>query len=263
MMSTPILRIKWRGFNEFIDLNPGVTLNMPIETTENWPSKYDSVKIKYQALVTKYEPRLEGGTLHLHYNEGDQRHASFLKHKDEDEEFHWGKWELTWTKVKGSDHATGDAYWRDDFDHGNSGLIKRAVTVYQWAPPNPKDIKFEKVSRLKRPDSKRLKELLIAKDHSCAITGESQSEVLDAVHIVPAVQGNYGLIGNAILLRTDLHRLFDARLINIKVSGGTARFTCSKSVTNYFKLVHRRPLATKIFSRIRANLDLRNQIFLR
>lgn len=49
----------------------------------------------------------------------------------------------------------------------------------------------------------------------CAITGESVTEVLQAVHIRPYAQDGSHMIQNALLLRADLHALFDCGLITI------------------------------------------------
>jgi putative restriction endonuclease len=48
-----------------------------------------------------------------------------------------------------------------------------------------------------------------AYDRACAVTQEHSLPVLEAAHIVPYAQGGRHEIGNGILLRSDLHRLFD------------------------------------------------------
>ena len=57
--------------------------------------------------------------------------------------------------------------------------------------------------------------LLAAYTGSCAITGCDVQAVLDAAHIIPyrGVESNHP--GNGLLLRTDLHTLFDLKLIAI------------------------------------------------
>ncbi len=49
----------------------------------------------------------------------------------------------------------------------------------------------------------------------CAITGCSIVELLDACHIQPFSESGNCLVENAILLRSDIHDLFDANLLAI------------------------------------------------
>ena len=44
---------------------------------------------------------------------------------------------------------------------------------------------------------------------ACAVTGEHSSPVLEAAHIVPYGRGGEHQVDNGLLLRSDLHRLFD------------------------------------------------------
>ena len=49
----------------------------------------------------------------------------------------------------------------------------------------------------------------------CAITGEKALPVLDAAHIRPVAEGGQHRIDNGLLLRTDVHKLFDRGYISI------------------------------------------------
>ena len=51
---------------------------------------------------------------------------------------------------------------------------------------------------------------LLATDKCCALTGETCESVLEAAHIVPAHKGGREVPSNGILLRADIHRLFDS-----------------------------------------------------
>ena len=53
---------------------------------------------------------------------------------------------------------------------------------------------------------------------ACAITGESVAEVLDAAHIDRHADTGINHSDNGLLLRSDVHRLFDANLIGIEPS---------------------------------------------
>ncbi|SHG79129.1 putative restriction endonuclease [Chryseolinea serpens] len=49
----------------------------------------------------------------------------------------------------------------------------------------------------------------------CAVTGEKTLPVLDAAHIIPYGKSGPSLVANGILLRSDLHKLFDSGYITI------------------------------------------------
>ena len=77
-------------------------------------------------------------------------------------------------------------------------------------------------SRQRRKDRKGQQQfrqsLLQAYDHRCAITREPNAEVLEATHIEPYVDRASNHVQNGILMRVDLHRLFDAGLLGIDQS---------------------------------------------
>jgi putative restriction endonuclease len=54
----------------------------------------------------------------------------------------------------------------------------------------------------------------------CAVTGERTLPILDAAHIRPYGQGGEHDITNGLLLRTDIHRLFDLGYVTV-TTGGT------------------------------------------
>jgi putative restriction endonuclease len=50
---------------------------------------------------------------------------------------------------------------------------------------------------------------------SCAVTGEHSLPVLDAAHIIPFGTGGKHEVSNGLLLRADLHRLFDQGYVTV------------------------------------------------
>ncbi len=52
-------------------------------------------------------------------------------------------------------------------------------------------------------------------ERRCAVTGETALPALDAVHIRPVRQGGQHRVDNGLLLRADLHRLFDAGYVTV------------------------------------------------
>jgi hypothetical protein len=59
------------------------------------------------------------------------------------------------------------------------------------------------------------KGLLEAYQHSCAVTGCSTVEVLEAAHIVPYLGPITNNLTNGLLLRADIHTLFDLGLLSV------------------------------------------------
>lgn len=67
----------------------------------------------------------------------------------------------------------------------------------------------------------RLRADVLAEDRMCVVSGEKMTEVLDAAHIVPVEERGPDNINNAIMLRTDVHRLYDSGMFLIKPKDGT------------------------------------------
>lgn len=85
---------------------------------------------------------------------------------------------------------------------------------------SPKDAETEKekVSRsvaLRRGQPKFRKKLLSVYQNACAVTGTSFPPVLEAAHIVPYMGEKTNHVTNGILLRADIHTLFDLGLLGI------------------------------------------------
>jgi putative restriction endonuclease len=55
--------------------------------------------------------------------------------------------------------------------------------------------------------------------HRCAVTGEKTLPILDAAHIRPFGEGGEHEISNGLLLRTDIHRLFDLGYVTVSNDG--------------------------------------------
>lgn len=67
---------------------------------------------------------------------------------------------------------------------------------------------------LARPEQARFRREVAARDGwMCAVTGCSEPAALEAAHIRPVSRGGADTPDNGVLLRADIHRLFDAGLI--------------------------------------------------
>ncbi len=77
------------------------------------------------------------------------------------------------------------------------------------------------------------KRLLAAYESRCAISGCNVEAVLDAAHIVPYSGPETNHPANGLLLRTDLHTLFDLRLITVHPTSRTVLVSPSLRGTSY------------------------------
>jgi putative restriction endonuclease len=65
----------------------------------------------------------------------------------------------------------------------------------------------------------------------CAVTGEKTLPILDAAHIRAYTDGGTHEISNGLLLRTDIHRLFDLGYVTVSRDG---RFEVSRRLREDF-----------------------------
>jgi putative restriction endonuclease len=65
----------------------------------------------------------------------------------------------------------------------------------------------------------------------CAVTGEKALPVLDAAHIRPVKEGGQHRLDNGLLLRSDVHRLFDSGYVTVTPDG---RFLVSRRLKDDF-----------------------------
>ena len=99
-----------------------------------------------------------------------------------------------------------------------------------------------------RPDQARFRSTVMhAYERRCAISGVACSEVLDAAHIQPYVSEASHHVQNGLLLRKDLHALFDAGLIAF-ADDYTTLVSPVLAETSYSKLAGRRARLPKLKS---------------
>jgi putative restriction endonuclease len=73
-----------------------------------------------------------------------------------------------------------------------------------------------------------------AYDWRCAVTRERVLPTLDAAHILPVREKGPNIVQNGLLLRTDVHRLFDTGYATITREGDGMRFVASGRVDEEF-----------------------------
>ncbi len=86
------------------------------------------------------------------------------------------------------------------------------------------------VERETRPEQQRFRRGVMERDGlRCVISGCEIADVLDVAHLAPRGPGGSDDTHNGIILRTDLHRLFDAGKLRLH---GTGRVTLAPDVTD-------------------------------
>ncbi|HQU81610.1 MAG TPA: HNH endonuclease signature motif containing protein [Pyrinomonadaceae bacterium] len=72
-----------------------------------------------------------------------------------------------------------------------------------------------------------------AYERKCAITGCNIEEILEAAHIIPYKGSHTNKLANGILLRADLHTLFDLGLITVDTNTMTVNISSKLVNTEY------------------------------
>jgi hypothetical protein len=94
----------------------------------------------------------------------------------------------------------------------------------------------EITTRTRRNQRLFRKNLITLYDGQCAISGWTPTEVLEAAHIVGHSKSGVNNANNGILLRADLHRLFDLNLIKINPKTYKVEVSESLEKSKYMKL---------------------------
>lgn len=137
----------------------------------------------------------------------------------------------------------------DDVESLLSEVRKKVHKIAEYENPNPdpfEPLNLEKIEDatalrqvvLRRYQSVFRQALLERRPNNCAITGTSELSVLEAAHIIPYAErfADRDKPENGLLLRSDIHKLFDAHLISINPK--TKKIEVSDRVTSpdYLKL---------------------------
>jgi len=136
---------------------------------------------------------------------------------------------------------------RTTIDGRIEARLKELLTGYLNGDPPPDEDeekqrkRVEAVINVRRGQPKFRQDLLHAYGHRCVISGCDADAALEAAHIrtFPGKDANH--VGNGLILRADLHSLFDLGLICVQTSTWTVVVKPELKSTSY-KSFHRRPL---------------------
>lgn len=132
------------------------------------------------------------------------------------------------SRIDASRHSRIWPILDSDVDALLSAVRKKAHTIAEYENPSPdpyEALNLEKVEDtttlrqvvLRRYQAAFRQALLNKRSNCCAITGTSELSVLEAAHIIPYSErfADRDKLENGLLLRSDIHKLFDAHLISI------------------------------------------------
>jgi hypothetical protein len=127
--------------------------------------------------------------------------------------------------------------------------MKKASVRPTFPALNP--IKFKQVSIQQRQGQAEFRQaLMIAYNYKCAVTGCDVRDTLQAAHIVPVSNSGQHHLQNGLLLRADIHNLFDRGLLTIDNQLKVHIHSSIRSSLTY-KALHGKKLAvvpsTKVF----------------
>jgi hypothetical protein len=229
----------WDGEVETVDisaaLNPGAT---KFQTSGLWAAERTRVNYRVTCEVVP-EP---AGTrvLNIRYEPDLNRHLAKY-------EVVWGDSQIS--VKRGED--SGLALWRTK---GGDKWFRRKWKSVSSCLSQPRTI--ETVNRYARRQAVLRKELSDYED-SCVICGESTTDALQAAHIVSVAGQGADTVFNAVLMRADIHRLYDERYFVINRHG---RIVVKKKVgRGYSRFIRSgRALPRATLERIREALLLRD-----
>jgi hypothetical protein len=240
-----LLKIQWQHSTEYIPLElSNLPSSSAIETYEVW--KENDERIVYRANC-EIEPASTGFTVRLGYSYEDNRELSDAHGVD------LGESEINIT----SDLEKASAKWVSDTDPvGSSGKAKRCEIIDAGASDTERTTEWYSAEFIARPGQALLRKTLLMVDGCCALTGEAVPMVLDAAHINRVADKGIDAYSNSILLRTDLHRLYDGRAFALD-NEGKVRIDVPLS-PYYTDLLQGARLCPRIFTRIERSLQIRN-----
>ncbi|MEY8198916.1 MAG: HNH endonuclease signature motif containing protein [Colwellia sp.] len=230
--------IRWSESIEYIDIDPNnlKSLNELDSSREYWEEEDCWVNYNLQSTINL----LENGNIELtiEYKENNNTHIPT-------DSVSWGRSIILFEKGK----DIGTVIWTDTYEPKDNG--KRYWETNKISLKNPE----HKVTttRTKRNQSKFRNELL-ACENCCALSGESTSETIEAAHIIPSKDGGPEVAANGILLRADIHLLYDSGKFKINPLGQVVEIDTRNISNEYHQLLKGKKLSNRTLIRVKQAL---------
>lgn len=218
-MSKYIIQIKWLEAKEWILFD---SENIPevgdfIETTERWCEPSELVSYQVRVLnVTVNNPIYE---LVLEYLEDDNE---ALRDRSEV----WGTSTIT---IHLGQEPKAEAIWASRVPNPYYDVAATSVAMLEQALIE--DLGYTLALAKKRKQSK-FRDELKTRSSVCEISGEQEESVLQAAHIVEVESSGGYVRANGLLMRADIHLLYDSGLLDISDQG---KITLSEAISTQSK----------------------------
>ncbi len=145
--------------------------------------------------------------------------------------------------------SPGQLEWEPE--HPDQGISELQWRIIDGQRPMQDQVQREREWRLRGE--------ILDEDGKCVISKERTPGVLDAAHVIPVAEGGEDSIKNAIILRTDIHRLYDRGMFFINPKDGKiskSRMSMHLS-REYKKLLRNAKLPERTLNRVQEALQER------
>ncbi|PPJ41271.1 MULTISPECIES: HNH endonuclease [unclassified Pseudoxanthomonas] len=197
---------------------------------------YGSAAFVQTAATCKYGRN----TIHYRYPAAAKRERNKLTLSYAQNPIQWNpawEWEvyrgdLTIEFADGRPHKVSFKYEGNELPH--TVLDQGADWTYQSEQtrtlPTPTPRGRLVTTQFERKGQALLRNLLISEHGQCQVTGITCPSALEACHILPVANGGHDNLENALLLRRDIHALFDAGLLEFKLRSGAWHIQLDPSI---------------------------------
>ncbi|MTI12155.1 HNH endonuclease signature motif containing protein [Sansalvadorimonas verongulae] len=241
-MSFKGIVIQWDHGKEVIQFDPDNPMSVTdvTKTSERWEEESKTVTYKVESRCREASGRYH---IALEYKKEDNPEVGPF----------WGTLKIDLKKGA----RTGKAVWQGSHD-------KKPNEPAEWSRLDRSVLgegRQIEVNTTKwyRMQSTFRQELLAMGAVQCAISGETTEAALEAAHIVGVTNGGRESVCNGILLRVDLHRLYDAGKFKIE-RDGTLTITGDGLSDDYRELLSNKTIDKKVMSRIREALQEKERL---
>ncbi|MGR5214034.1 HNH endonuclease [Vibrio harveyi] len=184
--------------------------------------------------------KLGDGTVEvfIEYNHKDNKHLNF-------DDVSWGKSKITISPEK----YFGEAEWFDSYNSGANGKVRWECLGSPLKSTNRTKMTTTKLQR----EQAKFRKFLMQLDEKCVLTGENTPTVLEAAHIIPVSECGTDVSENGIILRCDLHRLYDNGAFKFRTDG-RVEVNVEKCSREYVELLTGASLPDKTLARVQRAL---------
>jgi hypothetical protein len=239
--------IEWLSGAEHIALSELCSGLDLITTWQRWGD--DKLTVIYKGRVVKIEGSEASGSAEIHYRSEDQKDPNICEHKNK---IDWGVSKVKWNVATGRVTAR----WANGFN-----LEPHIRPDGAWLFGGPEAVGPRRKSLanvMQRPNQCAVRDYLLrAGDGACVLTGEREIDALEAAHILSVEDGGAETDKNMVLMRADLHALFDAKRIWFEIGETEAKLQLHGDLTqSYRDQLQNAGLRDNLFARVKDALVL-------